>query len=131
MNKKTELLRDDFYEELGSSYQCLQVSILDAILEKNGVKEAQSRKKICEQFLFAMGNFHDQGWLKATGDARQMYPLLCFSEAFLNTDTPVETLGDVYAPSAYFSFHEYASGNAGLLYEDDPSARVETGLFSE
>jgi hypothetical protein len=28
-----------------------------------------------------------------------------------------------------FAFHEYAFGNASLLYEGDPNAEVETGNF--
>jgi hypothetical protein len=28
-----------------------------------------------------------------------------------------------------FAFHEYAFGNAALLYEGNPNAQVETGAF--
>ena len=35
----------------------------------------------------------------------------------MNTDTPVGELGEVYVPSQMFAFHEYAIGNAALLYE--------------
>jgi hypothetical protein len=76
-----------------------------------------------------MGNFHDQGWLKASADADRVYPLLCFSKRFLNIDTAIGELGEVFAPSKMFAFHEYAHGNAALLYEGDPNAQVETGCF--
>lgn len=74
-----------------------------------------------------MGYFHDRGWLKPSSDAERVYPLLCFTKRFLDADTPVGELGEVYAPSDMFAFHEYAYGSASLLYEGDPHANVETG----
>ena len=129
MADPTRLVRDDAYEEMGSSYQCLQVATLDEALKEHGITDTAVRQKVCETFLFAMGNFHDQGWLKPSADAERVYPLLCFSKRFLNTDTPAGELGDVYAPSEMFAFHEYAIGNAALLYEGDQNAQVETGSF--
>ena len=125
----TVLVRDDAYEEMGSAYQCLQVLTLDTALQAQGIVDPAVRQKVCESFLFGMGNFHDQGWLKPSADSEPVYPLLCFSTRFLNTDTPVTELGNVFAPSSMFAFHEYAFGNAALLYEGDPNAQVETGNF--
>ncbi len=130
MADATRLVRDDAYEEMGSSYQCVQVATLDAALQEHGVADAAVRQKVCESFLFEMGNLHDQGWLKPSAGAEPAYPLLCFTRRFLNIDTPVGELGEVYAPSEMFSFHEYAFGNAALLYEGDPNAQVETGSFA-
>ena len=129
MAEATRLVRDDAYEEMGSSYQCVQVSTLDEAMREAGIADAEVRRKVCESFLFAMGNLHDQGWLKPSADAEPVYPLLCFSKRFLNTDTPVGELGEVFAPSEMFAFHEYAFDNAALLYEGDPNAQVETGSF--
>ncbi len=131
MAQETRLVRDEAYEEMGSSYQCVQVAALDSALQEHGVSDATTRQKICESFLFTMGTFHDQGWLKPSADAERVFPLLCFSERFLDADTSVGELGQVYAPSAMFSFHEYAFGSAGLLYEGDPNAEVETGTVSD
>jgi hypothetical protein len=129
MAEATRLVRDNAYEEMGSSYQCLQVATLDAAMQEHGISDPAVRQKVCESFLFAMGNFHDQGWLKPSAAGDLVYPLLCFSKRFLKTDTPVSELGEVYAPSEMFAFHEYAFGNAALLYEGDPNAQVETGSF--
>ena len=129
MAETTRLVRDDDYEDMGSSYQCLQVATLDAAMQRHGIADAGVRRKVCEAFLFAMGNFHDQGWLKPSADAEPVYPLLCFSKRFLNTDTQAGELGEVYAPSEMFAFHEYAFGNAALLYDGDSNAKVETGNF--
>jgi hypothetical protein len=129
MKKPTELVRDDVYEGLGSAYQCLQVSLLDRALQESGVIDPVVRQKVCESFLFSLGELHDHGWLRSSPEAEPLYPLLCFSEEFLNVDSPVEELGCLYVPSKDFSFHEYAHGNASLLYEGDPNAHVETGHF--
>ncbi len=129
MPEATRLVRDDAYEEMGSSYQCVQIAALDAALQKHGVADAKVRRKVCESFLFAMGELHDHGWLKPSADSEPVYPLLCFSRRFLNTNTPVGELGEVYAPSEFFAFHEYAFGSAALLYEEDPDAQVETGSY--
>ena len=130
MAEATRLVRDDAYEEMGSSYQCLQVAALDVALQKHGVTDAAVRRRVCESFLFDMGNFHDQGWLKSSANAEPVYPLLCFCNRFLNAGTPIGELGEVYAPSEMFAFHEYAFGNACLLYEGDPSTQIETGNFA-
>ncbi|MBT4867368.1 MAG: hypothetical protein HON53_19875 [Planctomycetaceae bacterium] len=129
MAQTTRLVRDDDYEEMASSFQCHQTAVLDGALQEHGISDADVRRKVCESFLFQMGVFHDQGWLKPSPDGGPVFPLLCFTNRFLNTDTQVDGLGDVYAPSEEFSFHEYAFGNAALLYENDPNAVVETGVF--
>jgi len=114
---------------MGSSYQRVQVATLDAALQENGVTDPAVRQKICEAFLFAMGDLHDQGWVKPAADSERIFPLLCFTKRFMNTDTPIDELGEVFAPSQFFAFHEYACGNAAMLYEDESNARVETGDF--
>ena len=131
MAKKTQLVRDDAYEELGAAYQCVQIAALDAALRENGVSRAAARRKVCESFLSAMGSLHDQGWFKPAeaAEGEPVYPLLCFSRRFLNADTPVGELGPVYAPSPSFAYHEYALGSVDAFYEGNPAARVETGTF--
>src|SRR4051812_46510592 len=122
----TRLVRDDAYEEMAAAYQCVLLAALDEALEVQGVAK-KTRRKVCETFLFNLGNFHDQGWLRPTADAAPVYPLLCFTTTFLNTDTPVNRLGPVYAPSSFFAFHEYAFGCVEVYFGGDPAARVETG----
>ncbi len=129
MAKMTQLVRDDAYEDMGATYQCIQVAMLDAALQEHGVSEPSIRQEICESFLFAIGNFHDQGWMKTTSDSEKVYPLLCFATCFPNADTAPNELGEVLAPSTMFAFHEYASGNAALLYEGDENAHVEIGIY--
>ena len=131
MSNPTRLVRDEAYEEMGSAYQCLLVSILDAALREHGVNDSDSRQEICGSFLFQLGILHDQGWFQTTDASNPVYPLLCFTKTFLNTDTPVTEIGDVFAPSEHFAFEEYAMGNAALLYENDPNAHVINGCVGE
>lgn len=124
-------------EEMGSSYQCVQVAVLNAALRKHGISDTALRQKGCESFVFSMGEFHDfsmgefhdQGWLKSVPEGQPLFPLLCFSARFLDADTPVEELGKVYVPSEMFAYHEYAFGNVEAFHEGAPSAQVETGNF--
>jgi hypothetical protein len=122
------MTRDDRYEELAVHYQCVQVMELDEALKDCGVKDEEARRKICKRFLFGMGNFHDQYWFRAEG--RKVYPLLCFAETFLNTDTPLADLDTVFAPSLCFAFHESADGAVDWYYEvrDPEGGDPEVGV---
>ena len=131
MSNTTKLVRDDAYEEMGSAYQCLLVSMLDEVLREQGVDDANARQEICSSFLFQLGVLHDQGWFQSTDSDDPLYPLLCFTKTFMNTDVEASDLGVVYAPSKYFAFEEYAMGNAALLYENDPNANVRSGCVGD
>ena len=113
---ETRLIRDDAYEEMAATYQCIQIDELNNALKDNGIEDVAVRRKICERFLFAMGNFHDQYWFETEG--KRVHPLLCFSSQFLNVDSDVNAIGDVYTPSELFAFHEYAFGNNVYYFEE-------------
>jgi hypothetical protein len=110
------MTRDDAYEEIAACYQGVLVMELDEALRDSGIEDEATRRRVCARLLFGLGNFHDQYWFRAGG--RRMHPLLCFSEAFLDTDTPLSGLGTVYAPSPSFAFHEYADGAVTWYFED-------------
>src|SRR5262249_11255438 len=129
MAKAMRLVRDDAYEEMGSAYQCVLIAVLDAALREHGIKSAATRRKVAESVVFALGDFHDSGWMRPAEGAAPVYPLLCFSQRFLNGDTPIANLGTVYAPSPLFAFHEYAFGCVRAFFAKDPAAHVETGHF--
>ena len=114
---QTKLTRDDAYEEMASTYQCIQIDMLNMALKENGVDDVATRRAVCEEFLFGMGNLHDQYWFEAEG--QRVHPLLCFSPRFLNADTDIDQLGDVYAPSEMFAFHEHAFGNNSWYFDDN------------
>jgi hypothetical protein len=131
MAKAAKLVRDEAYDEMGAAYQCVVAATLDAALKKHGMKSAATRRKVAEEFLFALGEFHDTGWLRRADAAAPVYPILSFSEQFLNLDTAPAALGTVYLPSPAFAFHEYAHGCVGAYYDGDPAAQVETGTVDD
>lgn len=130
MAKAVRVVRDEAYEEMGAAYQCVLAAALDAALREHGIKSAATRRKVTESFLFAVGAFHDTGWLRPTEGADPVYPMLCFVKRFLNVDTPPAALGTIFAPSPEFAFHEYAHGSAAAFFDGDPAAQVETGSFA-
>jgi hypothetical protein len=73
-----------------------------------------------------MGNLHDQYWFESEG--QRVYPLLCFSTRFLSVDTDVGQLGNVYAPSEMFAYHEYAFGNSSWYFDDHHEDASEISL---
>lgn len=125
------LIRDERYEEMALSYQCHMIALLDATLQHQGISEEKKRRNIVVTFLFELGRFHDEGWLRPSTDAKKAYPLLCFSEKYMNTMTRPEDLGDVLATSSHFSFEEYAISSTEQFYDNDPDAMVETGIVSD
>jgi len=124
-------IRDDDYEEMAATFQCLQIKMLNEVLKRHGISEAKQRQEICGDYLFAVGEFLDQHWFESEG--RRLHPLLCFSENFLNTDTDPADLGDVFLPSEMFSFHEYAFGNISYFFEDNDETipDLQTGTVGE
>ena len=114
--KATRLVRDSAYEQIGPVYQLLQIDVLNESLKDNGIGDPELRRKICRDFVFGLGIFHDQHWFVAGG--RTVYPLLCFSQRFLDVDTDVGMLGDVLAPPESFAFHEHACGRVHAYFEE-------------
>lgn len=112
----TCLVRDSAYEQIGPVYQLLQIDVLNESLKNNGIVDAEVRRKICRDFVFGLGVFHDQHWFVAGG--KTVYPLLCFSQRFLDVDTDAGLLGDVLAPTESFAFHEHACGRVHAYFEE-------------
>ena len=129
MAEPTRLVRDDAYEAMGHAYLCVQIAALDAALSEAGISDLAVRQQVCESFVFEMGNFHDQGWLRPNPEAEPVYPLVCFSRQYIHTDAPISVLGVVYAAADSFAYHEAAFGNVDLFFQGDPAAIVETGSF--
>ena len=110
------LIRDDDYEEMAATFQCIQIKELNDVLKRHGIVDAKQREEICADYLFSIGEFLDQQWFECEG--KRLHPMLCFSETFLNTDTNPEDLGDLYLCSDMFSYHEYAHGNISYFFEE-------------
>lgn len=128
MADSVRIVRDAEYEEMGMAYQCALIAILERSLKRSGLGPDKVKQAV-KRFVFELGDFHDQGWLKVEGE--RVYPLLCFSRMFLNIDTDISELGTLYAPSTGFAAHEVAMGNVEAYFEGDERTRVETGSFGE
>jgi len=127
MSEETKIVRDDIYEEIAATFQWVEVFELDEALKDCGIEDKALRRKIAERYFFAIGNFHDQYWFKANG--KKYYPMLCFSENFLDTTTDVTKLGTVYAKSDYFEFHQSSGGTADIYFdENQPKESIDYGI---
>ncbi|CAN5750005.1 hypothetical protein BH20ACI4_BH20ACI4_17320 [soil metagenome] len=127
MNEETKIIRDDVYEEIAATFQCVEVLELDKALKDCGIESKELRRKICDRYFFAIGNFHDQYWFEAEG--KKFHPMLCFSETFLDTDTDETKLGTVYAKSQYFEFHEYSGGAVDIHFDEEQNDNpIEFGI---
>lgn len=109
-------LRSDEYEEMASTFQCLQIDALNSVLSANGVSDPDVRMRICEEYACRIGVLFDQQWFESQGK------ILAASIIFIDLATceesdPMEP-GDVYLQSEGFSFEEYSFGNAAYYFEE-------------
>ena len=123
--------RDHAYEEMAATLQCIQIKMLNDVLRQHGIIKTELREKICGDFTFALGDFIDRNWFETEG--RRLFPLICFTETFLDSDTDPANLGNVYLPSTMFSFHEYAFGNISYFFEEhgENIPDLDTGRVGE
>ena len=121
MAKTTPVVQDDAYEEMAATYQVIEIARLNEVLKKHKVS-ARARRKICTDYFFASGVFLDCGWLKASG--KRVWPSLCFAEKPLDPNEGLGGTTKLYAPSQFFSFHEYAHGDI-VNYFDENGESVE------
>lgn len=127
--KKLEIVKSDDYEEMASSYQCLEIARLNEVLKSQGIADVSARQAICETYFFDSGNFLDAGWFKS-GD-KTLWPELCFAERPLG---PEEGLGEVqtlHVVSDSFSFHEYSVGDIYWYFEEhnEDESEIENGCL--
>jgi hypothetical protein len=127
MTEETKITRDNSYEEIAATFQSVEVFELDEALKDCGIEDIELRKKICERYFFAIGNFHDQYWFKIQD--KKFYPTLCFSETFLDTITDETKLGTIYAKSDCFEFHSYSGGTVDEHFDENSELpQVEIGI---
>jgi len=111
--KAPKIVREDEYEDMAATYQCLEIARLNEILKKNGIADVVLRRTICREYIFENGSFLDSGWLMS-GD-QTVWPELCFAARQSKGDGPVQTLN---VTSESFSFHEYAGGDITWYFDE-------------
>jgi hypothetical protein len=107
--------RDAVHDSLVATYQSLEASILNRVLQENGVHNAGQRKEILAAFLFQQGVVLDQYWFREQG--QQWYPGIFFATK------PHDQIdaATVHLPSGQYgmNFHEYAHGAADWAIENE------------
>ena len=126
MSEQVKTEQDNsFYWTAGSSFVEIMIDELNGALKENGVMDADQRRKICSQYAFGVGNFLDQYWIETNG--RKRYPLLCFTDEFLDIGVPAADVEPLYLPVKDFEFHDAASGIADEYFgvqEEQLSIRI-------
>ncbi len=103
---KIHTLSQDEYEILWTEWQYEIAKILKRTLEANNVSPTRAQK-ITGEALFDISMLHDQGGISYEGAAYQVWP------AFLEDGTC-----NIGQDAPYL--HEFAFGNADLVYEENP-----------
>jgi hypothetical protein len=97
---------EEKYWELGSAFTQVLVAEINDALKAGGVEDAEQRQKICSYLAFGLGNFLDQQGIEVGG--QKVYPLLCFSQKFLNIDVAPHDVEPLQLPAKGFEFHAAA-----------------------
>ena len=119
-----EISRDNEYHDKGIAFLYVFIEHVDQCLLEAGIEEPERRQPIVKNIVFGMGNFLDQYWM--TVNDEKIFPLLCFTKAFLNVNTPIDAVSPVLAPNTSFAYHEYAMGCISAFYRGDPASKVES-----
>lgn len=129
MSDPTKLVKDDAYEEIAATYQCLQIASLNEALLENGIEDSSKRRAICERFAFDYGVFNDQCWFEANG--KRWNPILAFTTTSVTPTIDIDNLGELYLRSDAFEFHEYAFGNVSWYFEEQNEDASEIRIGNE
>lgn len=126
-----ELSRDPTFEEMGSTWLCLEVEMLNDCLRESGISDKDVRQKVVTQFLLDRGVFLDQKWFVVNG--QRAHPGISFTTHPIQPDTQVSDPGTVFLRSSFFSYAEYSGSNALYFFEDsaESNADIEVGLVTD
>lgn len=118
-----KIVKEDSYEEIAATYQCLEIARLNEVLKKNGIDDKDLREKICGEFIFNSGNFIDSGFF--VSEDVKVHPEICFSERKFDENEGLGEIETLHIPSDYFAFHEYAFGDIGWYFEEHNESVAE------
>jgi hypothetical protein len=105
------------YEELGATYQVVEIALLNSVLKGCGISDKRKRRKICEEFVFSQGLILDEGAFQEAG--KWYGPVLCYAELRGDPDNGFRKTKTFYKLSEDFAgYHEYAFGNLNYFFND-------------
>lgn len=118
MKKKAKTRLVD-YEDLGTTYQVVEIALLNQVLKAHGISDKRKRRKICEDFFFDQGVIIDEGAFQMKPGGKWYAPVPCFAEAEGSPDEGFGRTKWLYRLSDDFpGFHEYALGNVEEFFVD-------------
>jgi hypothetical protein len=117
MKKKPKTLKAD-YDELASTYQVVEIALLNSILKAHGIADKRKRRKICEDFIFDQGIILDEGAFQTKPGGKWYAAVLCFAGAEGDPDDGFKRTKKFYKFSEDFpGYHEYALGNLEYFFQ--------------
>ena len=119
MKKKPKLTRVD-YDGLGSTYQVVEIALLNQVLKAHGITDKRKRRGICEDFIFDLGMIHDGGAFQTEAGGKWFAPVICFSETEGDPEEGefLRTKKFYRLPDDFAGYHEYALGNMGYFFDE-------------
>lgn len=118
MKKKSKAAKVG-YEDLGSTYQVVEIALLNQVLKANGISDKRKRRKICEDFIFDQGVILDGGGFQTEPGGKWYGPVLCFADTDGNHDE-----GEFFRTKKFYKhvddlpYHEYALGNIHYFFDE-------------
>jgi len=122
-----EIIKEDTYEEMAATYQCLEIARLNEVLKRHGITDVALRQQICSDYISDTGYFLDACWFKSGG--KKLYPDLCFAERSAGERGHRGEIEKLHVRSDMFDFHDYAFGDIDWYFEEhnEDASEVETG----
>jgi hypothetical protein len=96
------------YEDLASTYQVVQIALLNSILKAHGIADKRKRRQICEDFIFDEGLIHDEGAFQLKPGGKWFAPVLSFTDAPGDPDEGFSRSKKLYElPDVFTGYHEW------------------------
>ena len=101
-----DIVETEEFEEVGATYQCIEIQRLNHVLKENGITDKEIRKNICSEYIASAGYFIDDQSFESEG--KRYTVNVCFEDGG----------GNLYVKNSQFDFHEYAYGNIEYFFEE-------------
>jgi hypothetical protein len=116
MADRPDLRQDEeAYWQASKAFVRLLIAELNTALVEQKISKPK-RKEICESYVFSLANVFDQQWFKANGQTT--YPLLCFTNTFLNIDTALSDLPAIDVPHKAVELHAMVSDEVEWFFQE-------------
>ncbi len=117
MTKKPNTAEQD-YENLGATYQVVEMALLNQVLKAHGIADRRKRRKICESFIFDLGVIIDEGAFQTEAGGKWYAPVPCFTNALGSPDEGFGRAKKLYklTDAPRFAYHEYTHGNLDYFF---------------